>query len=123
MSAHEMVCHLSDGCCMLTGERATPLAATPLPRIVMKWIALYVPMRWPKNIHTTPELAQGAGGTRPAQFDADLAKLLGQIDSIASHRSGRLAKQPHPIFGEMSDAEWLRWAYLHTDHHLRQFGE
>jgi len=29
---------------------------------------------------------------------------------------------PHPIFGQMTRAEWLRWGYLHTDHHLRQFG-
>jgi len=30
--------------------------------------------------------------------------------------------RPHPIFGWMSEASWMRWAYLHTDHHLRQFG-
>jgi len=28
----------------------------------------------------------------------------------------------HPILGGMSDAAWLRWGYLHMDHHLRQFG-
>jgi hypothetical protein len=28
----------------------------------------------------------------------------------------------HPIFGPMSKADWLRWGYLHMDHHLRQFG-
>jgi len=27
----------------------------------------------------------------------------------------------HPIFGPMSRSDWLRWAYLHMDHHLRQF--
>jgi hypothetical protein len=30
--------------------------------------------------------------------------------------------QEHPIFGPMSNAAFLRWAYLHMDHHLRQFG-
>ena len=29
---------------------------------------------------------------------------------------------PHPFFGDMSEAEWMRWGYLHCDHHLRQFG-
>jgi hypothetical protein len=29
--------------------------------------------------------------------------------------------QQHPIFGPMSRSAWLRWAYLHMDHHLRQF--
>jgi hypothetical protein len=28
----------------------------------------------------------------------------------------------HPIFGAMSERAWLRWGYLHMDHHLRQFG-
>jgi hypothetical protein len=28
----------------------------------------------------------------------------------------------HPIFGRMSEAAWLRWGWLHADHHLRQFG-
>lgn len=27
----------------------------------------------------------------------------------------------HPIFGEMTAAQWDRWAHLHIDHHLRQF--
>ena len=59
MSAHQMVCHLSDGYRLLTGS--TPdaqLVATPLPRPMMKWIALYVPLRWPKGVPTTPELDQ-----------------------------------------------------------------
>jgi hypothetical protein len=28
----------------------------------------------------------------------------------------------HPIFGELTEREWMRWGYLHTDHHFRQFG-
>jgi Protein of unknown function (DUF1569) len=33
------------------------------------------------------------------------------------------AERPaHPIFGRMTEEEWMRWGYLHVDHHLRQFG-
>ena len=28
----------------------------------------------------------------------------------------------HPMMGHMSKWEWMRWGFLHTDHHLRQFG-
>src|SRR5206468_8322487 len=52
MSAHQMVCHLSDACRILTAARPAPLAASPLPRRLMKWIALYVPIRWPPGILT-----------------------------------------------------------------------
>ena len=122
MTAHQMVCHLSDGYRLLTGERTTRLAPSPLPRPLMKCVALYVPVRWPRGIPTTPELDQCSGGTRPASFDADLAELRGLVDRIAVERRGHLAGVLHPIFGQMSGRAWLRWAYLHTDHHLRQFG-
>ena len=28
----------------------------------------------------------------------------------------------HGLFGVMSRRDWQRWAYRHTNHHLRQFG-
>ena len=27
----------------------------------------------------------------------------------------------HPIFGPLTRRAWMRWGYLHVDHHLRQF--
>lgn len=122
MTAHQMVCHLSDGYRLLTGERTTRLAATPLPRFMMRWIALRAPVRWPAGIRTTPDLDQDAGGTKPATFDADVSDLERLLKEIASDRRGRLGGHLHPIFGRMSESAWLRWAYLHADHHLRQFG-
>jgi hypothetical protein len=89
----------------------------------MKWVALYLPVRWPAGIPTTPELDQAGGsGTRPADFAADVALLEALLTKIAAERSGRLARIDHPIFGRMSEPAWLRWAYLHADHHFRQFG-
>lgn len=75
MSAHQMVCHLSDGYRLLTGERTTQLVATPLARFMMRWIALFAPVRWPAGLLTTPDLDQNIGGTRPTDFDADVADL------------------------------------------------
>lgn len=121
MSAHQMVCHLSDGCRLLIGERTTQLAATPLPRLMMRWMALYAPIRWPAGILTTPELDQDTGGTRPADFDADVAELERLLREASTDRRDRFAHL-HPMFGRMSESAWLRWAYLHADHHLRQFG-
>jgi hypothetical protein len=121
MSPHQMVCHLTDSCRMLTGERASPPAVTPLPKMMMRWIALYVPLRWRTGIQTTAELDQTAGGTPPGDFAADVAELASQLRRIATDpRCGFAAA--HPVFGRMSRSAWHRWAYLHTDHHLRQFG-
>jgi hypothetical protein len=60
-------------------------------------------------------------GTRPVDFAADLAEVEALLEVVTA--PGRsLDRPPHPVFGPMSEAEWLRLGYLHTDHHLRQFG-
>jgi hypothetical protein len=81
---------------------------------------LYVPVPWPAGIPTSPEVDQEQGGTRPADFGADVAQVE-ELMELVTAPTRSLERQPHPVFGRMSDAAWLRWAYLHTDHHLRQF--
>ena len=121
MSAHQMVCHLSDSLRMATGQKPVSHATGLLPRTIVKWIVLYLPVRWPAGILTRPEIDQGAGGTRPVDFAADVAELEALLEVVTMQN--RPFNWPvHPVFGRMSEAAWLRWAYLHFDHHLRQFG-
>jgi hypothetical protein len=119
MSAHQMVCHLTDAVRMAAGDRPVSPATGPLRRTIFKWIALYLPLPWPPGILTRPELDQEAGGTCPGDFAADVAELEALVELIIT---GRRDWPSHPIFGGMSEADWMRWAYLHIDHHLRQFG-
>ena len=121
MTAHQMVCHLSDAFRMGLGEKPVSHAAGLLQRTIVKWVALYVPLSWPAGIRTRPEIDQEQGGTRPTDFAADVADLEALVELITAHPR-RFDWQVHPIFGRMSDAAWLRWGYLHMDHHLRQFG-
>jgi hypothetical protein len=122
MSAHQMICHLVDAMRMATGERKVSAASGPLQRTVVKWIALYAPVRWPAGVLATrPEIDQVAGGgTRPRDFPGDVAALEVLLKGFAADL--RTSWPPHPIFGRMSPNAWFRWAYRHTDHHLRQFG-
>lgn len=121
MSAHQMVCHLTDSCRMMMGEKAVSPAASPITRTVVKWIALYAPLRWSPGILTRPEIDQMTAGTKPGDFARDVATLQAVLAGLKVR--GRGANWPaHPIFGRMSERAWFRWAYLHTDHHLRQFG-
>jgi hypothetical protein len=120
MSAHQMVCHLNDAFRMAVGERPTAGAPNVLQRTLIKWVALHLPLRWRPGIVTVPEIDQEIGGTRPADFAADLSELELRINTIAGRRRATWAS--HPIFGPLSEAQWLRWSYLHVDHHLRQFG-
>jgi hypothetical protein len=54
-------------------------------------------------------------------FEADMRTLLALNERFV-RRPMDYSFAPHPIFGVMNESEWLRWAYLHMDHHLRQFG-
>jgi hypothetical protein len=119
MTCHQMIVHLSDAFLCAMGERKASAAKPPLPRAVMKWGALYFPMRWPQGLPTRPEMEQGAGGTAPVEFAEDREKLGGLMERFVK-RDFEWAE--HPIFGVMSEKDWMRWGYLHCDHHLRQFG-
>lgn len=118
MSAHQMVCHLCDSFRAVTGRKPVSHASSLLQRTIVKWIALFLPVPWPAGIPTRPELDQELGGTRPVDFAADVAQLEALLDQFAEAKD----REAHPTFGRLSEGVWLRWGYLHMDHHLRQFG-
>jgi len=120
MSAHQMICHLSDSFLAVTGQRDISPASGLLQSTLIKWIALYAPLQWPRGVPTRPEVDQEVGGTKPSHFAADVTQLEMLVELITT-RKGCFGPT-HPIFGNMSDTDWMRWAYLHMDHHLRQFG-
>ena len=121
MTAHEMLCHLTDSYKAGMGEKAVSSRAGLFERTLMKFGALYVPAPWPRGVKTMPEVEQGVGGTKPVEFETDRQQLLVVIEDFCCRPADRLAGG-HPIFGPMTRHEWLRWGYLHADHHLRQFG-
>ncbi|HSD25925.1 MAG TPA: DUF1569 domain-containing protein [Vicinamibacteria bacterium] len=121
MSAHQMACHLADSFRFAVGRRPARAAPGLAGRTVVKWIALYVPLAWPAGIATSPEVDSEQGGTRPADFGSDLAEL-GDLVQLVATQPKLLDGRVHPVFGRMSERAWLRWGWLHADHHLRQFG-
>jgi hypothetical protein len=118
MTARQMVCHLNDSFRVGMGEKYASPAITLLRRTLVKWVAIRTPMPWPHGTPTRPEVEQGRGGTPPGDWANDRADLLGLIDSFGEWRTFAV----HPVFGEMSQHDWLTWGYRHLDHHLRQFG-
>ena len=121
MSPHQMVCHLADSFRMAMGQKSVSHDTSLLKQTILKWVVLYAPLRWPAGILTRPEIDQTLGGTKPVAFASDLGRLE-ELMELATGPTRRLDGRWHPLFGRMSDAAWLRWAYLHMDHHLRQFG-
>jgi hypothetical protein len=122
MTPHQMICHLNDSFKSVIGERQVAGdKSNLLTRSLVRWIALYAPLKWPHGVPTMPENDQEQGGTPPADFRRDVDALALMIERVtAAERDFRWGR--HPLFAEMSECDWMRWGYLHVDHHLRQFG-
>ncbi len=121
MSSAEMIRHCIDALSVGLGDKKVGLVKTPLPRSVLKLIVLYAPMKWPKNVPTGAPIDPQREGSKPGEFSADLGELVRVTHRFVLSKK-QDAKLNHPFFGPLSDREWLRWGYLHQDHHLRQFG-
>jgi hypothetical protein len=121
MTAHQMVCHLADSFRAMLGQKAVSPNTNWLKRTVLKWLALNAPIPWPHGYPTRPEMDQQKGGTRPVEFVRDVADLERLVEDFSAKPAG-FAWHPHPGFGLMTTAEYMRWGWLHMDHHLRQFG-
>jgi Protein of unknown function (DUF1569) len=122
MTPHQMICHLNDSFKSVIGERQVSVRQTnPVARTLIRWIALYAPLKWPHGVPTMPENDQERGGTPPEEFQRDLDALVEMIRRITSQQRDFQWRR-HPLFDEMAEPDWLRWGYLHVDHHLRQFG-
>jgi hypothetical protein len=119
MSAHQMVVHLGDGAEAVLGRRPFGAARRGGSR-ALKWVALALPLPWPRGIRSGADPASRV--LSQEEFSADRDRAVRTLLELAAAPAGGLTDR-HPIFGPMSHADWQRWAFLHTDHHLRQFGQ
>jgi uncharacterized membrane protein YfcA len=119
MNAQQMALHVGDACAAVLKQRAFSVRPQGGPAGVRRVVALYLMPRMPRGLKTG---AHPAGVVvEPAAFARDLERAVVLHRQLATAAPDTLADR-HPIFGLMKHAHWMRWAFLHTDHHLRQFG-
>ncbi len=118
MNAGEMLCHLRGALRMAMGEIPAAPIDLPMPRTLLKSRALWVPLPWHKSFRTVPSLERGTPTMQSGVFEEDRAEVLADLERFCRPEQARV---DHPMFGPMSFEDWMRWGYLHADHHLRQF--
>jgi len=121
MSAHQMIRHLNDGFKLYMGSLTVVDPGFPYPSRILKFGSLWMPIPWPRNFRTPAELDQQRKNAAPGEFERDIEELKGLVKEF-SRKAGDFQWPSHPYLGKMSEVEWMRLGYLHTDHHLRQFG-
>ena len=119
MSAPQMIRHLRDALRLPLGELTVEPVSLGIPRPLLKVLALSVPLRWRKNIPTAAAFDQSRKAPPSTPFGDDVEELLAVMRQFLNDP---LTGRSHPYFGLLARQEWMRWAWLHTDHHLRQFG-
>ena len=119
MNVTQMCCHLADSMRVALGEVRVSGSANWIGRVVVKPAALYLPLKWKRGLPTMPEVDQ-CRINRPAMDFEEQRLLVRQL--MTRMPSTELSGRSHPFFGPLRQDEWLRWGWLHADHHLRQFG-
>lgn len=87
-----------------------------------RWLAFRLPLTWGKNMPTLPELNIMLRENYTIDFAAEHAFLLKIVEDFWSSSEEQLRPE-HPLLGRLTREDWMRWGYLHADHHLRQFGK
>ncbi|MBX7240667.1 MAG: DUF1569 domain-containing protein [Bacteroidia bacterium] len=122
MNVNQMLCHLYDSAKVAMGEVRPKHIGNFITR--MKWFKKYILRKdtFPKaKVETAKEVNPMKDGTKPAGFEEDKKKLL-EIMKVYSEKADSVPSPEHPILGVFSKEDWGRQMYIHTDHHLKQFG-
>jgi len=100
---------------MALGQMDIPPQKTPLPRPIMRLVALRLP--WPKGLPTMAMfVASGA-----YDFESERGRCFQLIEQM---RAKPLDEDwpRHPLLGQLSGRDASRLQAKHLDHHLKQFG-
>ena len=118
MTVNQTVCHVREAFVYALSDTPVDPIALPYPPKIVKQFALKLPTPWPHSTTTIPQLKLDAPGMATTTFEHDRDTLLISFDSFCALTNHT---RDHPFFGSMQHADWMRWGYLHADHHLRQF--
>jgi hypothetical protein len=118
MTATQMVRHLGLACDIPLGERTVEPVMVPMPKL-LKFMALRSGLQWGKGLKTPKELELALDEDCSAEFDELVAVAIAKMEMLLGEAR---CVETHPFFGQMTAGDWMRWGYLHADHHLRQFG-
>ena len=117
MNAHQMLLHLGGAAAAALGQAKFTLKPRPGGAVV-RIVLFYLMPRYPRGVKVGNDPAKRVAD--PATFERDRQRVIDLTRAMAAP-DAPLAPT-HPLFGTMSRRNWQRWAYMHTDHHLRQFG-
>lgn len=122
MSSTQMLQHVVLAFRVSLGE--IPVVETSIRRFdspLYRFVALSLPIRWPKGIPAPREIDFAITPPQPAHFAEERRSLVLLMERFGETPLSGL-RSTNPVLGPLTHAQWMRWGFRHTDHHLRQFG-
>lgn len=116
MTVDQMLWHVNCSLENALGRYEVKPVRLPLPKAVIKFLILRLPMRH-KNAQTAPEYVARAHH----DFHAERARLHRLIDELTA-RSLEGPWHDNAFMGPMTGGDWSLLQAKHLDHHLSQFG-
>lgn len=89
-----------------------------LKQRLQKFFVMDVMQRLPKGRKSRPKFLQAED--QVLDFEEERKLFIETVSGFINYR-GNL-NGAHPVFGRLNITEWGRFAWIHMDHHLRQFG-
>ena len=118
MSAAELLCHLRGAFRVAMRELPSVLVDVPMPRELLKFKALWSRYRGRRisiRYLCSRSVRQRCGWALLKTTELRFSSKWNALPAGTGSRGPFL-------IGQMSYLDWMRWGYVHTDHHLRQFG-
>ena len=105
--------------CTLVNNRILAEKTARKPTLKQRLLkpVVYLMTKLPQGVKTGNELL--ASEPDALDFEHELAAFKLAATRFAQQQDAIQAA--HPIFGPLNTWEWRRFAWLHLDHHLRQF--
>lgn len=118
MNVTEMLMHCSLALSFVIQDRS-PYTKPTLKNCLVKFIVLNVLSVFPRN-HRSPGRVQTVGKTHVDEFETQKGYFIKTLEEFYRHKDPLTSI--HPSMGFLSVDEWGKVAWMHMDHHLRQFG-
>lgn len=103
---------------ILEGQSVVP-SRTSLKQWFVRLLSLYVVPAFPKNMKGAEE-NDTKNKVSGDSFETEREKFIGLMLCFDQFRGA--VQITHPAFGRLNTRQWGRAAWMHMDHHLRQFG-
>ncbi len=113
MNVNQMLRHVSTA----ANFAFTSEAQNVKKRSIMKWMIFNIPA--PKGAKTLPQIDMVANNINPEEFEKERQALTDVFKKV-SESNGPFRE--NPFLGKLTKDEWGKLCYLHSNHHLKQFG-